>query len=113
MTRNFYEMTEAQEAATTLTQETGKLHIATDEGEWVSPRYSVIEAPAVGDEVSYAFNGDYYPCGRIVKVSTSLRVIKTDTGATFYRRRQSATWKKEGGTWSLVRGHRSEKNPSF
>jgi hypothetical protein len=110
---NYYTQAEAVEAAAKMTSETGKLHIATDSGEWVWPRYSAIAAPAVGDLVSYAFNGDSYPCGTIVSVSKSLRVVKTSTGETFYRRQQSGTWKKEGGTWSLISGHHNERNPSF
>ena len=86
--------------------------IATDAGSGVSPRYDVIPAPAVGDLASYAFNGDCTPCGKIASVSKSLRVVKTDDGSTFYRKRLTGTWKM-GGTWSLVSGHHDERNPSF
>jgi hypothetical protein len=70
------------------------------------------EAPAVGDEVSYAFNGDYYPCGTIKSISASFRLIITTEGQKFYRRRESACW-KYNGVWSMVDGHREELNPHF
>lgn len=88
-------------------------YLATDEGTCCSPRYDVIEAPMVGDEVSYGFNGDYYPDGKITKVSESYNTITTSTGSTYRRRGDTGCWKKPGGTWSLVRGHVNERNPSF
>lgn len=91
---------------------TGRLHIAVDSGEWVSPRFDVIEAPTVGAKVSYTFNGDYYPCGQIARISKSLRVITTDAGKTFYRRRDSAAWVFDG-MWSMVPGHINRLNPEF
>lgn len=96
------------------TKLTGKLHVAIDNGNCVYPRYDVIEAPAAGDKVSYSFNGDSYPDGEITSVTAhTLRVIKTSTGSTYYRRRASDTWVKKGGTWALVQGHIDERNPSF
>lgn len=103
----------AEKLAAKITKFTGALHIATDSGPSVSPRFDIIKAPAVGDEASYAFNGDYYPCGKIKSISKSLRVITTDTGRTFYRRRQSGAWIMKGGTWSLVHGHINRLNPEF
>lgn len=94
-------------AATTGTQ------IVVDNGPHVSPRFSVIEPPKVGDKVSYGFNGDYYPDGEIVKISgKNLRIVTTSTGSKFWRRGNSGRWVMNG-TWSLVPGHRSERNPSF
>ena len=87
-------------------------YVATDAGSGTYPRYDIVEKPAVGHEVSYGFNGDYYPCGKIAKVSKTLHMITTDTGHKFYRRGESAKWVM-GGTWSMVRGHHSEQNPSF
>lgn len=87
--------------------------IATDSGAHVSPRYDVILAPAVGDAVSYSFNGDSYPDGFISKISASLRVVTTDTGSVYYRRKLSGAWIKKGGTWSMIRGHHNDRNPSF
>lgn len=87
-------------------------YIAVDAGEYNSPRYDVIRAPQLGDQVSRYFNGDAYPAGTITKISKTLFKITTDTGLTFYRVKQSGTWLNEG-TWSMVSGHRSEQNPSF
>jgi hypothetical protein len=89
-------------------------YIATDAGEYTSPRYDVQRVPKVGELVSKGFNGDYYPCGKIVSVGTGAKmVVKTDTGAVFYRRKLTGSWVKEGGTWYLVAGHKSDKNPHF
>jgi hypothetical protein len=87
-------------------------YIATDSGEYVSPRYDVIEVPRIGDPVSYAFNGDSYPCGYIATISKTLKKITTTTGRTFMRRKQTGAW-KSGGTWFMVAGHITERNPSF
>lgn len=85
--------------------------IVVDAGPWVSPRFSTIEPPRVGEPVSYGFNGDYYPDGYIVKVGKNYRTVTTSTGARYWRRRETASWVKTGGTWSLVKGHRKERNP--
>jgi hypothetical protein len=98
----------AQEVAAAL----GQGYIATDAGHGVSPRYDVIELPKVGDKVSYAFNGDYYPCGEIASISKTLKCITTTEGRKFYRVRQTGCWKSDG-TWSLVSGHISKQNPEF
>lgn len=102
----------AEQLAQQATELMGELYIATDAGAHVSPRIDVIRAPAVGDKVSYAFNGDSYPCGRITAISPTLKKVTTSEGDVFYRRRQSGAWVK-GGTWSMVRGHVSARNPSF
>jgi hypothetical protein len=113
MTRHdFKSMDHAGEIAKSATEATGKLHLPVDSGSGVWPRFDVIEAPAVGDDVSYAFNGDYYPCGQIKSISASFRLITTTEGQKFYRRRESACW-KYNGVWSMVDGHREELNPSF
>lgn len=113
------------EQVTKLAQEltaaiAGELFLPTDAGEYVSPRYvltggpryDVIKAPKVGDEVSCAFNGDYYICGKIINISPSYRVITTDCGKTFYRKRLTAKW-LYNKTWALVNGHHNTKNPEF
>lgn len=102
----------AEVVAQDATALTGDVYLATDTPN-TSPRFDVIRAPKVGDEVSYAFNGDYYPDGKIVRVSKSMRVVKTDTGHTYYRRGKTAAWVQTGGTWVLVQGHVSRRNPSF
>lgn len=101
----------AKAIAASATKVEGKLYIATDAGPAVSPRYDVIEAPVVGDAVSYAFNGDSYPCGEIVSISKTLKVIRTSEGKVFHRRRESGCWKSGG--WSMIAGHHDERNPSF
>lgn len=105
-------MADAEEIAQHATTLTNRLHIACDRGNSTWPRYDVIEAPTVGSEVSRGFNGDYYPAGKIVKVSPSLKRIQTDNGTVFYRRRQSDVWIAEG-TWCMVNGRHDRLNPSF
>lgn len=105
----------AQEVAIALTNRTGTLYIATDAGPYCSPRYDVIEAPKVGDAVSYEFNGDSYPCGHITAISSSLRRIVATEGNTrhvFWRRKETGAWIKDG-TWFLRPGHVYKQNPSF
>ena len=105
---------DAERVASMASQAMGHLYLATDAGAHVHPRYDVIKAPMLGDEISYGFNGDYYPCGRILKISKDFRIITTDElrakPRRFYRRGKSAQW-LEGGTWALVRGRRDERNP--
>jgi hypothetical protein len=86
-------------------------YIATDAGEWCSPRYDVIKAPQMLDPVSYAFNGDAYPCGHIKTISKTMKKITTTTGETFYRRRNTGAWTMR--CWSMVQGHIEERNPHF
>lgn len=112
-TRNDWKsLARAEEVAAQLTESTGERYIGTDAGPNVSPRYDVIKAPSKGDKVSKAFNGDSYPEGEIVQISKSLRRIKTSTGEIFFRRGQSGSW-IAGGTWSMIRGHESRRNPSL
>jgi len=90
----------------------GADYIATDAGPYVSPRYDVIKLPKVGDEVSYTFNGDHYPCGTVASISTSMRIVTTTEGQKFYRVRDTGCW-KYNKTWSLEMGHVSKLNPEF
>lgn len=87
-------------------------YLAFDRGSSCSPRFGLVVAPTIGEEVSRGFNGDYYPAGKILKISKSFRRIETDTGVVFYRRRLSDVW-KNGRTWSMVPGIHDELNPSF
>lgn len=106
----------ATHRASELSAALGGTFIAIDNGAGCWPRFDIIQPPAVGDEVSYTFNGDTYPDGKIVSVSApskQFRVIKTDTGGVYYRRKLSGRWVKAGGTWSLVQGHHETRNPSF
>lgn len=106
------DMAQAEQIAKDATVLTKSLHVAVDKGDHTFPRFDVIAAPKVGDEVSRAFNGDYYPAGKIVKVSESLRRVVTDTGVVFYRQGQTAAW-LNNRTWFMSPGHRDERNPSF
>lgn len=65
----------------------------------------------VGDEVSYGFNGDWYPDGKIVRISKTGKVITTDSGRRYYRTPRDSY--KSHKTWTLTKGHISEQNPHF
>lgn len=108
---NFTEQ-DVQEIAAFLTEQTGDVHLMVDNGDYCSPRFDVIRAPKVGDKVSYAFNGDYYPDGEITAVTSKFQV-KTSGGHTYRRRKNSGSWLQPGGTWGLVQGHINERNPHF
>lgn len=103
----------AQKVAASATEHAGERYIAIDNGGGCYPRFDVIRAPKVGDQVSYSFNGDSYPDGEIKSISASLRLITTTTGGTYYRRGESGRWVKKGGTWTLIRGHVNEHNREF
>jgi len=106
---------EAKEKLNELFKSTGEYYIivATDERS-VHNEYKVVRMPHVGDDVSMGFNGDYYPCGKISKISKTYFKITTDTGTTFTRVGPSC-WKHGGkdGTFSLINGTIDERNPSF
>ena len=111
-TRHDFETLElAQKVADSASELTGEAYVATDAGDQCSPRYDVIRAPAIGDEVSYGFNGDCYPCGTVVKVSKSLKRVETSEGKVFNRRKQTGGWMQQ--SWSLVNGHHYAQNPHF
>lgn len=96
--------------AAQITEYADELFIGIDNGASVSPRYDVIRAPKVGAVVSMGFNGDYYPQGKIAKISESLKVITLDNGKRFYRRRETGKWLYER-TWTLIQGTKDERNP--
>ena len=104
------EMTHEQavKAAFYLTARHNRLYLPTTN----ENKFGVVQAPALGDKVSYAFNGDSYPCGEIVKISDKLQVT-TSTGEKFRRVKETGGWKRTGGTWYMVYGHESKLNPSF
>lgn len=83
-----------------------------DRDRWTWPQYAIVEKPKVGELCSKAFNGDSYPAGHIASISKTLKKITTTTGLSFYRNGHGEGW-RQGGTWWLVRGHHSERNPSF
>lgn len=100
------------EIAAQLTAATGRIFLPTDDGEYVSPRYDVVDAPAINDEVSYAFNGDSYPDGVIVKINANHRFIWTSNGNKYIRKGLTSRWVRNN-TWTLVSGHHFEQNPHF
>lgn len=104
----------ANRIAAEATDLTGDRYIGIDNGGSVWPRFDFAKAPKLGDKVSYGFNGDYYPDGEIVHITEgTLKQVKTSTGNTYYRNKNSGGWRKEGGTWWMVQGHRNERNPHF
>lgn len=107
---------QACEVAILASKQFGETYLACDNGAGTSHRYGIVRAPKVGDEVSYGFNGDYYPCGKVVRVTPGYRVYTQDgeqPERMFNRKGKRAGWVMKGGTWSLVRGHHNEKNPHF
>jgi hypothetical protein len=102
----------ACELADAKSEATGERHIGIDRGRQTSPQFDVVEAPVVGAEISYAFNGDYYPCGTIVSISETMKKITSSTGRSFYRRRKTASW-VASKTWTMVKGHIERRNPHF
>jgi hypothetical protein len=111
-TRDAESYEEACTWAAYMTAMTGTIYLGTDATANTSPRYGVVEAPKVGDKVSTGFNGDYYPCGIIEKITPTWR-ITTSTGKKFSRRGTSGSWREQGRGWSMVAGHIDERNPSF
>lgn len=109
--RSFEEVTTL---ASYITAMTGVLHLPADAGSSTSPRYDIVQAPKVGDPISYGFNGDYYPDGHIARITKNWMIVST-TGSKYNRGLQgrSGGWRKVGGTWSMVAGHVDERNPSF
>lgn len=103
---------EVDTLAAKLTEVTGDLYLGLASGGCVRPQFDIFKAPKVGDEVSMGFNGDYYPCGKIVSISKTLRKIVTDNGTTFWRRGQGARW-LNCGTFAMIPGVHNERNPSF
>lgn len=113
---------QAEVVAAQLTAKFGKIFLACDNGEHTSHQFGVMEAPKVGDPVSFGFNGDYYPCGVITRITPGWRIYAEDASkpegarrqkTTFNRKKKSSCWKMVGGTWSLVFGHVDERNPHF
>ena len=86
-------------------------YMAIDRGVGVSPQYDIIKMPQIGDLVSKTFNGDYYPCGSITKISPTLR-ITTSLGEKFSYK--NGGWHSVSSRcWCLVVGVIDERNPQF
>jgi len=93
----------------------GVVFIATDSGECVSPRYDAIEAPAYGAECSKAFNGDYYPVGKIVAIGKNYGRVTVNGPRgklVFFRQGNSGRWVLQR-MWALVPGVIDKLNPEF
>jgi hypothetical protein len=110
--RDFDTREQADAMARYLTAMTGDAYLGVDEGPGTSPRYRIVKAPKVGDPVSMSFNGDTYPCGRIVKI-TPTWIVTTDTGKKFRRWKETGGWREQGRGFWLVSGHIDELNPHF
>jgi hypothetical protein len=102
---------EAIEIAQQLTEATGTLYIHSVNESW-SPKFSVVEPPKIGDLVSGKFNGDSNPCGVVVKVSKTFRIV-TSTGHKFNRVKQTSCWSEVNGYRNLIQGHHNERNAEF
>lgn len=113
-TENRFDTLEAAEArAAELTEQTGEQHIAYDAG-YVFDKFMAARLPQVGDEVSMAFNGDYYPVGTIARISATYSRITTSEGVVFTRV-GPCSWKQGGkrGAFSLIQGVHDRRNPEF
>ena len=108
--RDFESKIDADAMAQYLTAMKGAPYLGCDAGSGHYPRYTVVAAPRLGDEVSYGFNGDYYPCGKITRITKGWRVT-TDGGKTFNRYKETGGWRMVGGTWWMVDGVVDERNP--
>ncbi len=101
-----------------------------DQGVSSRPRYKLMIAIKVGDWVSRAFNGDYYPAGRVIGMSgagnhiSGYRIITIQNRAgnevKYWRTRvrnggYSGTWRENSanGTFALCKGIIDRRNPSF
>ena len=109
----FKDLASAEAKANQLTEETGEQHIAYKSTYLFDP-FIAVRLPQIGDEVSMGFNGDYYPRGTITRISKTYSKITTSVGTVFSRVGPNS-WKQGGkkGAFSLVHGHRDERNPHF
>lgn len=109
----FKTMTEAQDRAELLTNQTGEHHVAYESNYSIN-RFIAQRLPQVGDDASMGFNGDYYPCGKIVRISPTYNRITTSNGVAFTRV-GPCSWVRGGkrGTFSLIQGVINRRNPEF
>ena len=91
---------------------TGKKHFVYISRTHVYP-VRVIKLPEVGEEVSRGFNGDYYPCGKIVRISKSYGKIVTEDGTVFIRQKKNPVCWLYNKYSSMVPGRIDERNPHF
>lgn len=90
---------------------TGKVFLPVDSGNGVSPRFDIVEAPKVGDFVSYGIGSDRYPDGEIISISASYKTVKTAAN-TYRRRKNTASW-RNGSSCSMIPGFQDYRDPSF
>ena len=111
MNNRFDNLEAAEARARELEAETGEKYVAF-ETDYACDPYAAERLPHVGDEVSKAFNGDYYPCGKIAKISKTYYRITTEDGNTFTRVGPNS-WKEGGkkGAFSLIEGVVDRRNP--
>lgn len=107
---DFKSFQEVARVCSDLARNTGEVFLPCDNGESTSWRFTVAKPPKVGDEVSYSFNGDTTPCGTVTRITPAWTVV-TSEGKRFKRVRQTSGWRMTGGTWWLVSGHITERNP--
>lgn len=80
----------------------------------------------VGDDVSYCFNGDCYPDGKVVRITKSGRYLYTEHNKYIlfmYKSRAKTVdgsdwetvmkegYQRVGGPWVLAKGIHNERNP--
>ena len=65
----------------------------------------------IGDEISYGFNGDFYHCGQVDRISKTGKIIYSNMGDKFVRQRDG--YYKRNQTWTLVHGIHDDQNPHF
>lgn len=113
MNNRFDNLAAAEARAAELEEATGEKHVAYKSTYACDP-YLAARLPQIGDEVSMGFNGDYYPCGKIARISPTYNRITTDEGTVFTRVGPNS-WKRGGksGAFSLIQGVRDERNPHF
>lgn len=104
-----FKMEEIKEQVEALT---GKKHFVYKSRTHLCP-IQVVKLPEVGEEVSKGFNGDYYPCGKIEKISASYGKIVTEDGTVFIRQKKNPVCWLNDRTWSMVPGIKDERNPHF
>ena len=110
--RDFNSFEDARTMAAYLTAMKAQTFLPVDEGNGTYPRFRVIEAPAVGDEVSRSFNGDSYPCGKITKITPTWQVT-TNQGSKFLRYKETGGWREAGRGFWMIAGTVDERNPHF
>ena len=113
--RNDMDAALAEKVAASASEFAGRPYLVSDSGECVSPRYDVLAAPAVGDEVSMEFNGDAYPVGKVLSIAKNFSSVLVDgrngQQMRFHKKGARCSWVCRG--FSLIPGVVSKWNPEF